>query len=97
MKYLADSKISLKVNIDGSPLLKSSGTEVWPILGMIGKETTPFIVALFCGESKPTCVTDFMEDFLNEYSNLVVNGIKIDDHIVKEFEIKCFICDAPAR
>lgn len=96
IKYFVGEKISLKVNIDGLPLFKSAGTEVWPILGMVEKQS-PFVIALFCGEGKPKCVADFMKDFLEEYSHLVQNGIQIDEHIVKAFEIKCFICDAPAR
>ena len=96
IQFFIGEKISLKVNIDGLPLFKSSGMEVWPILGMIEKQT-PFTIALFCGESKPTCLADFMKDFLEEYSILVQHGVKINDHMTKKFELKCFICDAPAR
>ena len=38
----------------------------------------------------------FLEDFLCEYPYLIESGIKTKIGI-KQFEIKCFTCDAPAR
>ena len=94
-ELLCSSKIYLTVNIDGLPLFKSSDTQVWPILGKLN-EGKPFIIALFCGSKKPTSVPEYMEDFLKELSVLTENGIIIGKER-KDFELKYFTCDAPAR
>lgn len=87
--------IKLQVNVDGIPLWKSKNTQFWPILCSFNG-CDPFTVALFCGNSKPTSVRDFLSDFLEEYSNLIENGITLG---MKNYsiEIENFVCDAPAR
>ena len=58
--------------------------------------STPFIVSIFCGKSKPNDVKDFLFDFLNEYRQLNDNGFLYEG--VKYFvKIKSFVCDDPAR
>ena len=56
------SCIYLKVNIDGIPLFKSSSTVFWPILASFS-DHEPFLIALFCGASKPSSLDDYMDDF----------------------------------
>jgi hypothetical protein len=87
--------IQLLVNIDGVPLFKSSGTQFLPIMCSFSK-FEPFLVALFYGKSKPTCVEDFLRDFLEEMDSLKENGITFDG---KTFQVSLFsfVCDAPAR
>ena len=86
--------VSLIVNIDGLPISKSSDAQFWPILGTINFGR-PFVIALFSGDTKPTPVEDFLEDFLREISNLKEGFFLLGER--KEFSLKIFTCDAPAR
>lgn len=63
------STVSLDVNIDGLPIFKSSKLQFWPILVKFNY-FNPFIVALYCGESKPEPLDDYFRDFLEEFMNL---------------------------
>jgi len=96
LNQIHDENVLLTINVDGLPVFKSSGLQIWPILATINEETDPVIIALFCGSNKPDSIDDFLEDFLAEYQVLIVNGIKTETGI-KPFKIKCFTCDAPAR
>ena len=85
----------LMSNIDGIPIFKSSNKQFWPILCNFDNSDV-FLVALFCGESKPVPVSEFLHDFLEEIHILEKNGLNFkDEHL--SFEMYCFICDAPAR
>ena len=87
--------IELIVNVDGLPIFKSTGAQLWPILShFCGYQ--PFTIALFFGTSKPTNPMEFLEDFLNEYTLLVRDGLSFND-ILYKVKIKAFVCDAPAR
>ncbi|XP_073722626.1 uncharacterized protein [Misgurnus anguillicaudatus] len=89
------STVSLDVNIDGLPIFKSSKVQFWPILVKLSN-FNPFIVALYCGESKPEPLEEYLHDFLKELKNLTQNGLVIHE---KKFavNIRTFLCDAPAR
>lgn len=89
------STVSLDVNIDGLPIFKSSKIQFWPILVKFNN-FNPFIVALYCGESKPEPLDEYLHDFLDEFKNLQQNGLVIHD---KKYavNIRTFVCDAPAR
>lgn len=56
----------------------------------------PFIVAIWCGEAKPSSVNSFFSSFVAEYQNLFTDGININGHLIR-IKIRCFICDTPAR
>lgn len=90
-----NTEIQLIVNIDGLPLFKSSNIQMWPILSSFGGLGV-FIVALFCGPSKPDNVGEYLKDFIEELINLKQIGIAF---LGKNFNVnvKCFSCDAPAR
>ena len=92
---LKDQNIDLIVNIDGLPIFKSTGAQLWPILSHFGGNQ-PFTVALFFGTSKPSNAREFLEDFLNEYTLLVRDGLSFNN-IEYKIKIKAFVCDAPAR
>ena len=87
--------ISLIVNVDGVPLYKSSGIQVWPILCMFDK-MTPFIVAVFVGNKKPSNLEEFLQDFLHEYEILLESGFQHGGQLLN-VNILAFVCDAPAR
>jgi len=89
----------LFVNIDGLPLAKSSSIQFWPILCKIDQslcKLDPFIVAVYCGQSKPPDIYEYLKDFIQEYKNLCNDGLVIDSKLYS-VSISGFICDAPAR
>ena len=90
-----DSIIELSVNINGVPLYKSASTQLWPILCQYEK-SDPFLVAIYCGITKPKDCNLNLQDFLDEYCNLKHNGFFYNDKSYK-ISIRTFVCDAPAR
>lgn len=90
--------ISLQVNIDGIPLYNSSAIEFWPILikPCTFQNNTPFVAAIFCGEGKPKPLAQYLNPFIEEFQNLLKNGIQVNNyHFVVQLEAFC--CDSPAR
>jgi hypothetical protein len=92
------SSISVQINIDGLPIFKSSGTQFWPILGMIDGEqrSSPFVIGVFCGNSKPTSLSDYLREFVDDCKNLEKDGLVVGDEHYR-FRISAVVCDAPAR
>uniref|UniRef100_A0A6P7HC19 Uncharacterized protein LOC114346767 n=1 Tax=Diabrotica virgifera virgifera TaxID=50390 RepID=A0A6P7HC19_DIAVI len=92
-----DEVIKISVNVDGIPLYTSSKLQFWPITAIIRNfNSPPFAIGIFCGNSKPSPLSDFLEDFIQEFAFLKENGILIHDHTYS-IEIENFICDAPAK
>lgn len=55
--------IKLLLNVDGLPVFNRSNQQLWPILMLVfdpDYESTPFMVAAFCGKSKPNSVKHFL-------------------------------------
>ena len=90
--------LTLAVNVDGLPLFKSSGESLWPVLGKLKEDpdNQVFVIALYSGKGKPSSLTEYLEDFLNEMEAVLEHGV---DAAGKHFNvcIGAFICDAPAR
>ncbi|XP_050513733.1 uncharacterized protein LOC126889458 [Diabrotica virgifera virgifera] len=96
---IISNDILISFNIDGLPLFKSSSVQFWPILGLIVNSSIkvkPFAIGVFCGNSKPSPLADYLNDFINDLKFLLENGLTFKD---KEYRIHVhsFICDAPAR
>lgn len=92
-------EIKLLVNIDGLPIYAHSKQQLWPILIQVMTNDyycLPFIVALYCGDSKPDSIDRFLDDFINESALLTEQGIVIDN-IRFSVRIEAFVCDTPAR
>lgn len=92
-------KVELLINIDGLPISDSSSTQFWPILCKISQsicKVEPFIIAVYCGQSKPNSVDEYLKDFIQEYKILCNSGLVIDSKLYA-VSIVGFICDAPAR
>ena len=70
----------LSINIDGVPLFKSSGIQLWPILCSV-RQFEPFVVAVFCGDAKPNSVQEYISEYVSELANLQQNGIHFNDEI----------------
>lgn len=92
---ICEDNIDLCFNIDGVPLFKSSNTQIWPILCRF-RDFSPFIVALYCGQSKPNNVEEYLSDFILELQQLLQEGI-VHSGTTHQVSVRAFICDAPAR
>jgi Domain of unknown function (DUF4218) len=100
---ISDRTIAIQINVDGLPLFKSSTVQLWPILGLVENyngilqcNRQPFVIALYCDNSKPKDITAFLADFVHEVNELQNQGLVINGHhyVVK---ISAIICDTPAR
>ncbi|CAN7937829.1 unnamed protein product, partial [Ixodes hexagonus] len=91
------TQMSLVINIDGLPL-SSSSKQFWPILALVHESRirVPFVVALYCGKSKPQCIVSFLRDFIDELLFLVTEGLPYGD-TTYSVSVRTFVCDAPAR
>lgn len=56
----------------------------------------PFPITLFCGNSKPSPLSTFLEDFIDELKGLLKDGFKYK-HQTYVVKVHSFVCDAPAR
>jgi len=96
---LHNREIPLQINIDGIPLYKSSRKQLWPILCKVHYDPDiykPFVVGIYCGNSKPNNINQYLYKFIDEVNTLQRDGLLISNRLMKPY-IKCFICDSPAR
>lgn len=90
-------KCEICINIDGLPLSKSSGSQFYPVLvSLFPVENLIGLVGIYHGYKKPDDPNLFLRDFIDEAKKLTINGLAFSDRMV-HFEIKAFICDAPAK
>jgi hypothetical protein len=91
-------ELSVQCNIDGLPLFKSTGLQMWPILGLFKKPyiKRPFVIGVFVHTSKPSNLNEFLQQFVDEGCRLEHSGVNVDGKIFK-FRFHSFVCDAPAR
>ena len=90
--------IKLLINVDGVPISKSSGSQFWPILGLIMgiPNSKPFLIGIYHGTSKPDDSNSYLEDFTTDMLELLQTGISFNGVIIKVV-LHGFVCDAPAR
>ena len=91
--------LTLRVNIDGLSLSKSSKNELWPILAKIKEmpRSNVFIIGMYAGPSKPPSAGEYLNDFVQDLKLLTQKGL---DYNGKHYNVAlpdAFICDAPAR
>ena len=87
----------LQFNVDWLPLFKSSSTDLWPVLCLVRQLShRPFVVGLYCGAKKPASLSDYLQDFVQELSSLLVTGVS-NGNVQYALEVGCFVCDSPAR
>lgn len=93
-----DNLLTVSVNVDGLPLHRSSNKSFWPLLGILDQavDKTPFIIALYFGNTKPLLADDYFRLFIEECLSLESNGI-LFENVKYIFRISCIIADAPAR
>jgi hypothetical protein len=90
-----NNTLTFTVNMDGVPLYKSTSGQFWPLLCQVGRND-PFLVALYYGVKKPDSISDYLQEFIEEYDELRQQGLHHGEH---HYNVKllCWICDAPAR
>lgn len=88
--------IRITVGIDGIPMAKSSGSQFYPILGLIDELSEVFVIGCYHGNHKPKDFNDFLKDFVKEMSHLIANGFECEGTSYK-IEFHKLICDAPAK
>ena len=89
--------VTVDINIDGVPIQSSNNLQFWPILcRLVGLKCSPFPIGMYSGKTKPSNVMEFLEDLIVELNELLSLGFTVDNcHY--SFNLRCFICDAPAR
>lgn len=86
----------LQLNIDGLSLFQSSSVQFWPVLGLLkGVVMKPVVIALFCGNSKPNNLVEYLRDLVSELRELSRGFIIIGKQCF--IKVTPNICDAPAR
>jgi len=88
------SQINININVNGIPLTKSSGSQLWPILGSIGADfyTKPFIIGVYHGFQKPKYCNTFMKYFKDCLEIFRTGIVEYDKKITVRLNV--FICDA---
>lgn len=89
--------IELMIGIDGLPISKSSGSQLWPILGSIIGCNEVFVIGIYHSYSKkPESCEQFLSDFIEEAIDIVDNGLLYNN---KKYpcKIKIICADAPAK
>lgn len=86
----------LQLNFDGLPLFKSTGTQFWPILGMLqGYSNKPAVIGIFCGSSKPNSLSQYLRHLIDELKILGTGFAFKGKTFV--LNVSSIVCDTPAR
>lgn len=59
-------------------------------------DVPPMCVAIFCGESKPTQLEDYLRPLVEDLKDVLVNGIEIQNAQIS-IQLRAIIADSPAR
>ncbi|RZF46995.1 hypothetical protein LSTR_LSTR011858 [Laodelphax striatellus] len=92
------TELKLLINIDGLPVSKSSGGQMWPQLGKIRsiKSSPVFVIGLYYGNEKPSDSNEFMSSLVDELNFLFENGFYLNGLSFKLSHVG-FVCDMPAK
>lgn len=97
MSKYDETFLTISINTDGIPICKSSNTQLWPILVRLDQSNLPpFVAGIFCGETKPGSIIEYLSEFVNEAKLLEDVGLNVHG---KKYciRISCVIADSPAR
>lgn len=88
--------LGLVINIDGTPVYKSTSKSFYPILGMIkGISKSPFFVGVYSGSKKPQ-IDQYLKKFVDEVITLTSDGLYVGG-TQYALKIEYYVCDAIAR
>jgi len=93
-----DGIIEMDGATDGLSLspFHSNGVQIWPIMGCLKNQKTPFLIALWCGNhEKPTDVDTFWEDYIHE-AEYLMEGFQLTG-IDYKLKVRKYKGNAPAR
>jgi len=90
--------IKLAINIDGLPLNKSSGSQLYPILAMIKNcnENSIFPIGIYRGYEKPSDFNELLHKYVDEAADISGKSIIVCGKEVI-FEIEMLLFDAVAK
>ena len=98
-KIFLDDTIQILIHIDGLQIYKNSKMQAWPISIKVFSTiymTHPFVAAIYCGDSKPANVKEYLLDFVKECKKLIKRGLVIDQKNYS-FKIIAIVADSQAR
>uniref|UniRef100_A0A182VHB4 Uncharacterized protein n=1 Tax=Anopheles merus TaxID=30066 RepID=A0A182VHB4_ANOME len=92
------STVWLDFSMDGLPIHNSGPTQLWPILMRVCDlpQAPIFVVAIFCGKSKPSSAEEFLRQLVTELNELQSDGIDLSGSMFK-VRINTILADTPAR
>jgi len=70
--------------------------QAWPILINVDRTSPVLLAGVFCGESKPKDINEYLNLFISELSSLISSGFVYKSNHY-EVKVRAFICDSPAR
>jgi len=95
--FITNNTIELCINIDGIPISKSSGSQLYPILFNFFKfPKLVGIIGIYHGYQKPNNSNDLLREFVDECVILIDRGY-IFKGVQYKLIIRALICDAPAK
>lgn len=95
--FIGLKEIELCVNVDGLPISKSSGSQLYPILcSVFNNPRKVEMIGVYHGYEKPKDANMFLREFITDLNQVIIDGVLYDGQIFK-VKVKCFICDVPAK
>lgn len=91
--------MNISIHVDGMQVFISSQVQIWPISVKVFHRKyncEPFAAAIFCADSKPRNVAEYLQDFIDEANHLTAHGISLQGKKYS-FQILAIIADSPAR
>jgi hypothetical protein len=96
-QFLSENvEVKMLVGCDGTPLGKSTNSQLWPILGRLClDEAEPFDLGFYHGHAKPDDANVYLKHFRDQILELMTDGFNYNGCRIR-IGIKAFCCDAPA-
>lgn len=89
--------IKICINVDGLPISKSNGSQLYPILCNLHQNFSVVeMIGLYHGFDKPKDANSLLASSINEIIQLTNNGFCFNGKTYP-FQVLGFICDAPAK
>lgn len=89
--------VNICVNIDGLPISKSNGSQLYPVLcNLHDNFSVVEVIGLYHGFAKPSDANSFLAHFIDEIVKLTKDGFLYNGRVYP-FKLLGLICDAPAK
>ncbi len=72
LRVLTDT-LTLRINIDGLPLFRSTTLSLWPILARIKEipNSNVFMIGLYSGVTKPSQLQEYLNEFIQDFKAVI--------------------------